>query len=310
LEVVSHVPVLLDEVLRGLALRPDGVYVDATFGRGGHSRAILAALGSQGRLLAIDRDPEAVMDGRELARFDSRFIIEQESFGNLRRFLDMNGAQGGVNGILFDLGVSSPQLDRPERGFSFQAEGPLDMRMDPASTPSAAEWLNAADEREIASVLRRYGEEPSAGRIARAIGARRARQPILTTTDLASLVVQAVGRPRSGKHPATKVFQAIRVHINREIEQLEAALTQARDALRSGGRLCVISFHSLEDRIAKRFLRDNSRVSPELSRLPVVPETARPRLRLVGRAIHADAAEIAANPRSRSAVLRVAERLS
>ncbi len=309
LEVDTHVPVLLEEVVRGLAVRPDGTYVDATYGRGGHSRAILARLGPQGRLLAIDRDPEAVRDGLELARADSRFLIEQESFGTLRRFLEMHGAQGGVEGIVFDLGVSSPQLEESARGFSFQADGPLDMRMDPASSPSAAEWLNEAGETEIATVIRRYGEEPAAARIARAIVARRAERPILTTTDLAAVVAPAAGRPRHGRHPATRVFQAIRIHVNRELEQIRDGLVQARDALRAGGRLCVISFHSLEDRIVKRFMRDCSRVSPELSRLPVIPESARPSLRLVGGAIHPGEQECARNPRSRSAVLRIAEKV-
>jgi 16S rRNA (cytosine1402-N4)-methyltransferase len=218
---------------------------------------------------------------------------------------------GAVDGILFDLGVSSPQLDSPARGFSFQNEGPLDMRMDPTSSPSAAEWLNSAEEREIAGVLRRYGEEPAAARIARAIVARRRQEPLRTTSDLAGIIVQACGRPRPGaRHPATKAFQAIRVFINRELEELEAGLVQALEALRAGGRLCVISFHSLEDRIAKRFLRDRSRVSPELARLPVVPASARATLRLVGTPVHAGDAEVARNPRARSAVLRVAEKLA
>lgn len=306
----SHVPVLLDEALVGLALRADGIYVDATFGRGGHSRRILGNLGPRGRLLALDRDPEAVMFGGEIQRADSRFCIQKESFGKLRRILEAQGVMGEVDGILFDLGVSSPQLDAPARGFSFQNDGPLDMRMDPASSPSAAEWLNAAEEHEIATVLRRYGEETNAGRIARAIGAQRAQQPLRTTRELAEVIVRACGRPRPGKHPATQTFQAIRVFINRELEELEAGLEQAVAALRAGGRLCVISFHSLEDRIAKRFLRDRSRVSPELSRLPFVPESARPSLRLVGAAVHASALEVERNPRSRSAVLRVAEKLA
>ncbi len=306
----SHVPVLLEEVLRGLAIRADGAYVDATFGRGGHSQGILAALGSGGRLLAIDRDPEAVLNGRAIQQADPRFLIQQERFGQLRRFLQEKGVMGEVDGIVFDLGVSSPQLGSPQRGFSFQSEGPLDMRMDPAVSPSAAEWLNTAEERDIAFVLRRLGEEPAAGRIARAICARRARHPLVTTSDLAETVIAAAGHPRGGKHPATRVFQAVRIFINRELEELEAGLVQALDALRAGGRLCVISFHSLEDRIAKRYLRDRARVSPELSRLPVVPDSARPRLRLIGGASHAGADEIARNPRSRSAVLRVAEKLA
>ncbi|CAG0940735.1 Ribosomal RNA small subunit methyltransferase H [Gammaproteobacteria bacterium] len=305
----GHVPVLLDEVLHGLAVQPDGAYVDATFGRGGHSRVILGALGPRGRLVALDRDPDAVRVGWELAQADSRFAIEQQGFGQLRRVVEAQGLASGVDGILFDLGVSSPQVDTPARGFSFQHEGPLDMRMDPASGPSAADWLNAAEEREIAGVLRRLGEEPAAGRIARAICERRLQQPLRTTSDLAALVLSVMPR-RGPRHPATRVFQAIRIYINRELEELEAGLAQALDLLRTGGRLCVISFHSLEDRIAKRFLRDHSRVSPALASLPVVPASARPRLQLVGGAIHAGDAELAANPRARSAVLRVAEKLA
>ncbi len=309
MEVGSHVPVLLDEVLRGLAVHPDGTYLDATFGRGGHSERILEVLGSDGRLLAIDRDPEAVKKGRELQRTDPRFVIEQERFGQLRRFLEKHGVKG-VDGILFDLGVSSPQLDAPGRGFSFRSEGPLDMRMDPASSPSAADWINAADERELATVFRRLGEEPAAARIARAIGERRRERRIETTTDLAAVIAAVARRARPDRHPATKVFQAIRIFINRELEELEAGLVQAHEALRIGGRLCVISFHSLEDRITKRFLRDRSRVDPALSRLPVVPQSAAASLRLVGRAIHAGPAEIGRNPRARSAVLRVAEKIA
>ena len=306
----SHVPVLLEEVLRGLAVRADGTYVDATFGRGGHSQGILAALGPSGRLLAIDRDPDAVMKGREIRERDSRFVIQKESFAHLRRFLEKQGVRDEVDGIVFDLGVSSPQLDSPERGFSFQLDGPLDMRMDPESSPAAADWLNSADERDIAAVLRRLGEEPAAARIARAICAQRATRPLATTRDLVDVVSAVAGRARPGKHPATKTFQAIRIFINRELEEIEAALPQAFDSLRAGGRLCVVSFHSLEDRIVKRFMRDRSRVSPELARLPRIPDSARPSLRLIGGAVHAGDAEIARNPRARSAVLRVAEKLA
>jgi len=307
--VEGHVPVLAEEVLRGLAIRPDGLYLDATFGRGGHSRMILGALGPHGRVLALDRDPEAVEEGRVLAQADPRLAIEQESFGQLRRVVEARGLTSGLDGILFDLGVSSPQLDTPARGFSFQHEGPLDMRMDPDAGPSAADWLNSAAEQEIARVLRRLGEEPAAARIARAICERRAQAPLATTTELAALVASVVPR-RSHRHPATRSFQAIRMFINRELEALEAGLAQALELLAAGGRLCVISFHSLEDRIAKRFLRQHSRVDPALAALPVVPESARPRLRLVGGAIHAGETELARNPRSRSAVLRVAERLA
>lgn len=300
-------PVLLGEVLRGLAMHPDGTYVDATFGRGGHTRAILAALGPTGRVIALDRDPEAVLSGRELQRVEPRFAIQQESFGHLQRSLESQGVVDGVDGVLFDLGVSSPQLDSPQRGFSFQAEGPLDMRMDPGSGMSAADWLNTAEEHEIASVLRRLGEEPAARRIAAAICARR---PLATTTDLAQAVLSVVPRKRADRHPATRVFQAIRMQVNRELEELEAGLAQALDVLRAGGRLCVVSFHSLEDRVVKRFMRDRSRVSPQLARLPVVPESARPSMRLVGGAVRAGDDEVSRNPRARSAVLRVAEAIA
>jgi 16S rRNA (cytosine1402-N4)-methyltransferase len=308
-EVEGHVPVLAEEVLCGLAIRPDGLYLDATFGRGGHSRMILGALGPHGRLLALDRDPEALGVGWELAQADSRLAIEQENFDQLRRVVEARGLTSGLDGILFDLGVSSPQLDTPARGFSFQHEGPLDMRMDPAAGQSAAEWLNSAAERDIAHVLRRLGEEPAAARIARAICERREHQPLATTGELAALVLSIIPR-RGHRHPATRSFQAIRIFINRELEALEAGLAQALALLASGGRLCIISFHSLEDRITKRFLRQHSRVDPALAALPVVPDSARPRLRLVGGAIHAGEAELARNPRARSAVLRVAEKLA
>lgn len=306
----THVPVLLDEVLRQLAIAGNGIYVDGTFGRGGHSREILRRLGPGGRLLAMDRDPEAVRVGREMERTDARFTIEKESFGHLQQFLERHGAGGGVNGILLDLGVSSPQLGDARRGFSFQSDGPLDMRMDPQQGLSAADWLGAAPEREIAGVLRRLGEEPAAGKIAREICARRVSAPLKTTRELAALVERIAGPPRSGKHPATRVFQAIRIHINRELEELDAALNEAPDLLKPGGRLCVISFHSLEDRLVKRTLRDRARVSPALVKLPRVPESARPTLTLPSRAIHPSTAEIQRNPRARSAVLRVAERLA
>ena len=249
------------------------------------------------------------MAARELQATDSRFVIQQERFGQLRRVLAVQGVKH-VDGILFDLGVSSPQFDASARGFSLQREGPLDMRMDPLTSPSAADWINAAEERELAGVFRRLGEEPAAGRIARAICGRRAAQPILSTTDLAGIVEQVAGRPRGGKHPATKVFQAIRIFINNELAEIQAGLEQALELLNAGGRICVISFHSLEDRIVKRFMRDSSRVDPRLSRLPVVPASARPRLQLVAGAIHASDAEIGRNPRSRSAVLRIAEKLA
>jgi 16S rRNA (cytosine1402-N4)-methyltransferase len=261
-------------------------------------------------LLAIDRDPEAVEAGESLAALDARFEIEQGKFGDLRGLLEQRGWYGDTDGILFDVGVSSPQLDAAERGFSFQADGPLDMRMDPTAGQSARDWLNVASERTIRQVLQRYGEERAASRIARAICVRREERPIDTTFELAAVVESVMRRRPGAKHPATKTFQAIRIFINGELEELEAGLAQAADALAPGGRLCVISFHSLEDRIAKRFLRDNARIDPALARLPEVPQSALPRLRLPCKAVRAAADELERNPRARSATLRVGERLS
>jgi 16S rRNA (cytosine1402-N4)-methyltransferase len=308
--VIAHIPVLLEEAVGQLLIRKDGIYVDGTFGRGGHSQAILNRLGTDGKLLAMDRDLEAVQAGEALAARDSRFVIEHESFGRLGAFLERHGAVGAVNGVLLDLGVSSPQLEDSHRGFSFQLDGPLDMRMDQSASESAGDWIDSAAEKSISEVLFRYGEESAARRIARAICQRRAERPIESTRELAQLIETVVPRRKGRKHPATKTFQAIRIHINHEMEALEQGLAQALDALRPGGRLCVISFHSLEDRIAKRFLRDNARVDPALARLPVVPDSARPRLRLPTRAIRPEPAELEQNPRARSATLRVGERLA
>jgi 16S rRNA (cytosine1402-N4)-methyltransferase len=307
--VVPHVPVLKDEVLQFLAIRADGLYVDGTFGRGGHSRAILELLGPAGRLLALDRDPAAVAVARELQAEDSRFHIVHSAYSALGDVLASEGVNGRVDGILLDVGVSSPQLEDPARGFSFRGAGPLDMRMDPGTGIAAADWLNTADEAEIAGVLWRFGEERSARRITRAIAAARAIEPIRTTTQLAALI-ESVVRGEPGRHPATRTFQAIRIHINNELDELEAVLRAARAGLAVGGRLCVISFHSLEDRLVKRFLRDHSRVDPALRALPVVPDSALPDLALLTtRAVRASEAEVARNPRSRSAVLRAAEKL-
>lgn len=304
----QHVPVLRDQVLEQLAIRVDGAYLDCTFGRGGHSLAILARLGPQGRVYALDRDPAAVAEGERLADEDPRLVVHQGRFSELdawRQQLHIDA----FDGILLDLGVSSPQLDAADRGFSFGKDGPLDMRMDPASGISAADWLNVAAEKDIARVLRQLGEEPAAGRIARAIGERRQEKAISTTGELAALIEGVVPRRPGARHPATRSFQAIRMHVNDELHELDAGLQQAAGCLAPGGRLCVISFHSLEDRRVKRFMRDHARVDPALARLPVVPDSARPTLRLPTRAIRPSAAEIAANPRARSATLRVAERL-
>lgn len=291
-----------------LAIRADGLYVDATFGRGGHSRAILASLGPEGRLLALDRDPAAVAAGADLAARDSRFAIVHAPFSQLLDVLRARGLEGRLHGLLLDLGVSSPQLDDPARGFGFRSDGPLDMRMDPGTGRSAADWINQAGEAEIADVLWRYGEERASRRIARAICAARADSAIVGTGQLAG-VIAGVVRGEPGRHPATRSFQAIRIFINGELDEITAVLGQAPSALAVGGRLCVISFHSLEDRLVKRFLRDNSRIDPALRSVPRVPESAQPRLRLLGQAVRPAAGEVAANPRSRSATLRAAERI-
>ena len=305
----EHVPVLLDQVLEGLNIHADGWYLDGTFGRGGHSSAILKYLNTDGRLLAIDRDPQAIEQVDKALRDDPRFELIQGEFAELRNYAVERKLLGKVGGLLLDLGVSSPQLDEAARGFSFQADGPLDMRMDPTSGISAAEWLEQADEKDLKKVLAELGEERFAGRIARAIVAQRAAQPIRTTKALADIVKAIVPSRGQRKHPATKTFQAIRIYINRELEQLQQALAVSLDLLCPGGRLCVISFHSLEDRRVKRFMRDASQVPVQYRGLPEVPEEFRPKLKLVGKAATASEEEIAANPRSRSARLRVAERL-
>ena len=301
----SHRPVLLEEAMLALAVRPEGTYVDGTFGRGGHSRAILERLGPAGRLIALDRDPSAFAAARGVA--DARFTAVQARIGELSRVLDAQ-AIARVNGMLFDLGVSSPQLEDPSRGFSFRVDGPLDMRMDPSRGTGAAQWLANAPEREIREAIRNYGEERFAQQIAAAIVAARAREPILRTQQLADLVAAAVRTREAGQDPATRTFQAIRIFVNRELEEVSLMLPQAAARLAPEGRLAVISFHSLEDRIVKRFLQACAR--PSLPRrLPVrAAELPRPPLKILGRAIRASAAEVAANPRARSAVLRVAER--
>jgi 16S rRNA (cytosine1402-N4)-methyltransferase len=303
-------PVLLEEAVGQLSIKENGIYIDGTFGRGGHSRAILSRLGTGGRLLAMDRDPEAIRAGEALASADPRFVIEHESFGRIGAFAEKHGVVGAVSGVFLDLGVSSPQLENPQRGFSFQRDGPLDMRMDPSVNSSAGDWINNASEKAIVDVLFRFGEESAARKIARKICRQRAERPLESTRELAQLIENVVPRRKGGKHPATKTFQAIRIHVNRELETLETGLAQAADVLCPGGRLCVISFHSLEDRIVKCFLRDNARVDPALSRLPVVPDSVRPRLRLPSRAIRPGATELERNPRARSATLRVGERLA
>jgi 16S rRNA (cytosine1402-N4)-methyltransferase len=297
---------MLDEVLAALAPRPDGFYVDATFGRGGHARAILARLSDKGALLAMDRDPEAVAAAQAALGGDPRVTLLRAPFSSLGTAIDACGRR--ADGILLDLGVSSPQLDDPARGFSFLRDGPLDMRMDPDSGESAAAWLARAGERDIARLVAELGEDRFARRIARAIVAARAEAPIATTGRLAAVVAAAVPTREPGKHPATRTFQALRIHVNRELEELDSVLPQALERLAPGGRLAVISFHSLEDRRVKRFFRRESQDHPAWAGMPNVPSEARARMSLVGKARFPGEAECAANPRARSAVLRVAER--
>jgi len=300
-----HAPVLRNAAIESLAIRADGCYVDATFGRGGHAGEILGRLGEEGKLIAIDRDPDAAAAAAVLFEADPRARFIRARFSELGRHVEPHSADG----ILFDLGVSSPQLDEARRGFSFLRDGPLDMRMDPEVGATAADFLAQADEREIASVIARLGEERHARRIARALVAARASGPIETTGRLAGVVAAAVPGREPGRHPATRTFQALRIHVNDELGEIERALPQAVGALAPAGRLVVIGFHSLEDRIVKRFMRDAARPDPAWAGLPSMPAAARPRLRLVGRATFANEAEVARNPRARSAVMRVAERL-
>ena len=289
-------------------IQPNGCYIDGTFGRGGHSTAILQRLGDEGRLLALDKDPQAVRHGQQQFSGDQRFCLYQRSFADLRQVADQEGVSGRVNGLLLDLGVSSPQIDDASRGFSFQQDGPLDMRMDSSRGQSAADWLSVAKEEEIASVLREYGEERFSRRIARAIVARRAETPIMTTGQLAALISAASPSRERNKHPATRSFQAIRIYINRELEDLQVCLQQSLEVLAAGARLVVISFHSLEDRIVKRFMKELARPERLPRGLPVQESARKPGiLKLVGKAVKPSASEIAENPRARSAIMRVAE---
>ena len=304
---MSHIPVLLHEALDALCIRSDGIYLDCTFGRGGHSRAILASLDEGGRLIGFDRDPSAVAAAQDLAKKDSRFEIVHTAFSELESALD-SIAIARVHGVLMDLGVSSPQLDQAERGFSFQADGPLDMRMDPTSGQSAADWIARADTDEIADVLWVLGEERFSRKIARAIAEARKVEPIVTTAQLSKIVSDAQPKKDQNKHPATRTFQAIRLHINEELSEVEQGLEAAVKRLEVGGRLAVISFHSLEDRLVKRALRDASRLPQGDPRMPLPDGVTNPRMRLMGKAIKAGTGELGMNPRARSAVLRVAER--
>ncbi|MFO7640963.1 MAG: 16S rRNA (cytosine(1402)-N(4))-methyltransferase RsmH [Candidatus Competibacteraceae bacterium] len=305
-----HRPVLLVEALAALAVRPEGCYVDATFGRGGHAAALLEMLGSEGRLLALDRDPEARRWAALRFGDDARFTFVQGVFSRMAEMISARGLAGRLDGILFDLGVSSPQLDDPGRGFSFSQDGPLDMRMDPATGDSAAVWLNRVGEAELARVVAEFGEERFHRRVARAIVAARQQAPIATTARLASIIAGAVPTREPGKHPATRAFQAIRIAVNDELGELRAVLPGAVRMLAPGGRLVVISFHSLEDRVVKRFMREQARGRELPPDLPVQGAPEGKTLRLIGRQVRPGAVELAANPRARSAVLRVAERLA
>ena len=309
MKVNEHAPVLIDELLAALEVKAEGWYCDATYGRGGHSAALLARLAGNGRLIAFDRDAQAVADGRRRFAADPRFAIAHADFARLEDELVRMDIRRALDGVMFDLGVSSPQLDDPQRGFSFMRDGPLDMRMDPSRGQSAAEWLARAPLEEIQEVIATLGEERFARRIAHAIVARRNERPFERTADLAAVIGDNVRTREPGKHPATRSFQAIRMHVNGELEQLTAGLEAARKRLAPCGRLCVISFHSLEDRLVKRFMRRNAHADPMYAGLPTIPPSARPTLRVVGKAVHASATEIARNPRARSATLRVAARL-
>ncbi len=307
--MTDHQPVLVKEALEGLAIAADGWYVDGTYGRGGHSAEILAQLGEHGRLFALDKDPEAVAHGRARFAAEPRFAIEHGGFQSLDRYVQPWLQGNALAGVLLDLGVSSPQLDTAARGFSIVHDGPLDMRMDTTRGDTAAEWLAHVGEDELRRVFYRLGEEPRARQIAAAIVTARAVAPITRTQQLAEIVAQSSGYRRSRVHPATRVFQAIRIQINAELAALERALERCVELLTAGGRLCVISFHSLEDRIVKRFIARQAKGDPAYAGLPDMPPQARPRLRRIGRLIRPSAAEVATNPRARSARLRVAERL-
>lgn len=305
----SHRPVLLDEVVEALAIKNDGIYLDGTFGRGGHAEQIMARLGSQGRLLAMDQDPQAVEVAQQKFAEDARFEITQQNFEKMEEFVASKGLMQKVDGVLLDIGVSSPQLDDASRGFSFLRPGPLDMRMNPQAGQSAAEWLASVDEYDLVTVLMHKGEEKFARRIASAIVAARQETEITDTVQLANIIAEAKPIKDKKKHPATKSFQAIRIHINRELEVLENALQASLNVLSIGGRLVVISFHSLEDRMVKRYFRDVSR-GPQLPKdIPILAKDIEQPYKLVGKAIKPGKKELEENPRARSSVLRVLERI-
>jgi 16S rRNA (cytosine1402-N4)-methyltransferase len=309
LNVDKHTPVLVAETLAALALEADGYYVDATFGRGGHTALILQALGREGRVLAIDRDPQAIAAGHKRFADEMRLTLVHAPVADIASCVQTHAHGRPCRGVLFDLGVSSPQLDDPSRGFSFRSDGPLDMRMDPSRGEPVSAWLARASVDEIREVIATLGEERFARRVAEAIVTTRSTHPLVRTNDLAALVSRAVRTREPGKHPATRTFQALRMFINDELGQLERGLSGAAKVLAPGGRLAVISFHSLEDRVVKNFMRRESQIDPALLDLPALPPGAEPRLRLVGRKHRPSDAEVAKNPRARSALLRVAEKL-
>ena len=308
MSTAGHTSVMVKEVVEALNIRPDGTYVDATFGRGGHTRAILECLGPAGRVLAIDLDPDACRYGHEVFANEPRMLLVQARFSDLAEIIEREGLRQRITGMVFDLGVSSPQLDHASRGFSFQKQGPLDMRMDFSTGETVADWLSAVEEAELVRVLRELGEERYAKRIARAVVGARGHVPLTTTTELAALISQCVPTAEPGKHPATRTFQALRIKVNGELDELDVILSQIESLLSVNGRLVVISFHSLEDRRVKHFFRRCARGDQYPPDLPITRDQIRPTLRLVGKLLRPTREEVDLNPRARSAVMRVAER--
>ena len=305
-----HETVLMQEAIDALSIKTDGIYIDATFGRGGHSRLILERLGADGRLFVFDKDPEAIEVAQKLQQNDSRLEVMHAPFSEIEPRIKAAGILGSIDGIVFDLGVSSPQLDNSDRGFSFLRDGPLDMRMNPTVGMSAAQWINNAEEQEIADVLYQFGEERHSRRMARRIILERAEKPISTTAELAEIIKEANPAWERDKHPATRAFQGIRIFINDELGELEQALQQALEVLRVGGRLAFISFHSLEDRMVKKFIALQTKGDSFPRNLPVPQDLLNPKLKTVGKRVKASSMEIEQNPRARSAVMRVAEKIA
>ena len=306
----EHRPVLLSEAIQGLAIKPDGIYIDGTYGRGGHTKAILEKLSIKGKLFAIDKDPAAVAAAKKQWANEKRFYIQHDSFANLNKLVTQFDVQGGIHGILLDLGMSSPQLNESERGFSFLRDGPLDMRMNTEQGIDAATWLSQVTEKELSDVLKTYGEERYAKQIAKVIIKTRQKTPIKTTRQLVEIITNTITRKEKHKHPATRSFQAIRIFINRELEELKTGLEQSLEALTIGGRLVVISFHSLEDRIVKQFIKRHAKGDVFPARVPIKQSELNPRLKQIGKAIKPGEEEIINNPRARSAVMRIAEKIA